>query len=231
MPRCGTRPQRVNEHIYTVKSIIQDAPNPNTLLRLSLPNPLKPDVKSRMKMQLEQRRQAMLQLHLSDRQFYCLLRCVLYWRFYGIYIYIYTCVYIYMCIYLYIYIHIYICIYIYMTQYHTTFDLNQFVSYIIRCLYNKSRSVCTAILMSTGEPLILLWRSILCADGFRCGTRPFLFLPKPHHVWGGGKQINGSLATPESWRVRLLAKQGNESTSIASPRNDLMPDGGMMIEG
>ena len=36
---------------------------------LSLANPLKPDVKSRMKMKLEQRRQAMLQLHLSDRQF------------------------------------------------------------------------------------------------------------------------------------------------------------------
>ena len=54
-----------------------------TVLRLSLPNPLKPDVKSRMKMQLEQRRQAMLQLHLSDQQFYCLQRCVLYQRFYG----------------------------------------------------------------------------------------------------------------------------------------------------
>ena len=48
------------------------------VLQLSLPNPLKPDVKSRMKMQLEQRRQAMLQLHLGDQQFYCLLRCVLY---------------------------------------------------------------------------------------------------------------------------------------------------------
>ena len=39
-----------------VKSLIWDAPNLNslqnscTLLRLSLPNPLKPDVKSRMKM-------------------------------------------------------------------------------------------------------------------------------------------------------------------------------------
>ena len=54
------------------------------VLRLSLPNPLKPDVNSRMKMQLEQRRQAMLQLHQSDRQFYCLLGCVLYWRLYGI---------------------------------------------------------------------------------------------------------------------------------------------------
>ena len=39
-----------------------------TVLWLSLPNPLKPDVKSRMKMQLDQRRQAMCQLHLSDRQ-------------------------------------------------------------------------------------------------------------------------------------------------------------------
>ena len=54
-----------------------------TVLRLSLPNPLKPDVKTRMKMQLEQRRQALLQLHLNDRQFYCLLRWILYWRFYG----------------------------------------------------------------------------------------------------------------------------------------------------
>ena len=49
-----------------------------TVLRLSLPNPLKPDVKPRMKMKLEQRRQAMLQLRLIDRQFYCLPRCVLY---------------------------------------------------------------------------------------------------------------------------------------------------------
>ena len=48
------------------------------VLKLSLPNPLKPGVKFRMEMQLEQRWQAMLQLHLSDQQFYCLLRCVLY---------------------------------------------------------------------------------------------------------------------------------------------------------
>ena len=41
------------------------------VLQLYLPNPLKPDVKSRMKMQLEQRRQAVLQPHLSDQQFYC----------------------------------------------------------------------------------------------------------------------------------------------------------------
>ena len=53
------------------------------VLRLYLPNPLKPCVKSRMKMQLEQRRQAMLQLHLSDQEFYCIIRCVLYERMYG----------------------------------------------------------------------------------------------------------------------------------------------------
>ena len=48
------------------------------VLKSSLPNPLKPGVQSRMKMWLEKRRQAMLQLHLSDRQFNCLLRCILY---------------------------------------------------------------------------------------------------------------------------------------------------------
>ena len=48
------------------------------VLQSSLPNPLKPGVKSRMKMYLEQRRQAMPQLHLSDQQFNCLLRCVFY---------------------------------------------------------------------------------------------------------------------------------------------------------
>ena len=50
------------------------------ILQLSLPNPLKPRVTSRMKMSLEQRPQPMLQLHLSDQQFYCLLRCVLYYN-------------------------------------------------------------------------------------------------------------------------------------------------------
>ena len=39
------------------------------VLQSSVPNPLRPGVKSRMKMWLEQRRQAMLQLHLSDQQF------------------------------------------------------------------------------------------------------------------------------------------------------------------
>ena len=53
--------------------------------QLSLRNILKPSVKWRMKMQLEQCRQVMLQLHLSDRQFNCLLKCVLYYRLEGIF--------------------------------------------------------------------------------------------------------------------------------------------------
>ena len=48
------------------------------VLQLSLPNPKKPGAKSRMKRWLEQRRRVMLQLHLSDWQFYSLLRCFLY---------------------------------------------------------------------------------------------------------------------------------------------------------
>ena len=54
------------------------------VLQLSLPNQLKPSVKLRVKMKLEQRRQVMLQLHLSDQRFYCLLWCILYYRLYGI---------------------------------------------------------------------------------------------------------------------------------------------------
>ena len=77
------------ESICTMKTYRQfsnisrtQSPNINVsclILRLSLPNPLKSRVKLRMKM-LEQRRQAMLQLHLSDQQFYCLLRCILSWQ-------------------------------------------------------------------------------------------------------------------------------------------------------
>ena len=48
------------------------------VLKLPLANPLKSGVKLRMKMQLEQRRQAMLQLHLSNQQYYCQLMCDLY---------------------------------------------------------------------------------------------------------------------------------------------------------
>ena len=40
------------------------------LMQLSSLDPLKPGVKLRMKMLLEQRRQAMLQLHLSYQQFF-----------------------------------------------------------------------------------------------------------------------------------------------------------------
>ena len=59
------------------------------LLQVSSLNPLKPGVKLIMKMYLEQRRQAMLQLHLSYQLFYCVLRCYLYERFYGIWYGIY----------------------------------------------------------------------------------------------------------------------------------------------
>ena len=53
------------------------------VLQLYLLNPLKPGVRSRMKIELEQRRQAMLQLHESDQQFHCILRRGLYWKFDG----------------------------------------------------------------------------------------------------------------------------------------------------
>ena len=57
---------------------------PRRVLQLSLRNLLKPGVKSKMKMQLGQRQQEMLQLHLSDQQYYCLLSGVLHQRFEGI---------------------------------------------------------------------------------------------------------------------------------------------------
>ena len=44
---------------------------------MSMPNPLKPGIKSKMKMYLEQRRQVMLQQHLSDQQVYCILNSIL----------------------------------------------------------------------------------------------------------------------------------------------------------
>ena len=56
--RKTSRISRIKSHNLNVSRLI---------LQLSLPNPLKPGVKSSMKMQLEQRRQAMLQLHLSDQ--------------------------------------------------------------------------------------------------------------------------------------------------------------------
>ena len=55
------------------------SPNLNSsplVLQLFLLNPSKPGVK---------RLQAMLQLHLSGQQFWCLLRCILYERFHGLF--------------------------------------------------------------------------------------------------------------------------------------------------
>ena len=68
---------------YRKTSSISRTKSPNwnvscILLQFCSLNPLKPGVKLRMKMSLEQRRQAMLQLHLNYQQFYCLLRCDLY---------------------------------------------------------------------------------------------------------------------------------------------------------
>ena len=53
------------------------------VLQLSLPKPSKPVVQSRMKIWLNQRRQAILQLHLRDHQFYCLLMWLILevWRY------------------------------------------------------------------------------------------------------------------------------------------------------
>ena len=52
--------------------------NHSLILQLTLSNPLKPSVKSLIKMLFEQR-----QLHLSDQQLYCLLTCDLYQGFEG----------------------------------------------------------------------------------------------------------------------------------------------------
>ena len=68
---------------YCQLSNIRRSKSPNLnisrlVLQLSLPNPLKPCVKSRMKMSWSSRRQAMLHLHLNDQQCYCPLKCGLY---------------------------------------------------------------------------------------------------------------------------------------------------------
>ena len=88
--------QRIGSHSVEYRKISNirctKSQNLNDLfLPLSLSNPLKSGVKSRMKMLLEQRRQAMLQLHLSDQQFYCLPRCSLYYRFDGMHTCISSC--------------------------------------------------------------------------------------------------------------------------------------------
>ena len=82
-PKSSQYPSWKSHLTYRKISNIRRTKYPNLnvshlALQLSLPNPMKPGVKLRMKMSLEQRWQVMLQLHLSDRQFYCLLRCGLY---------------------------------------------------------------------------------------------------------------------------------------------------------
>ena len=70
----------IMSHYHQISNIIKSW-NFNVsrlFLHLSFPNPLNPCIKKRIKKLLKQRWQAMLQLHLSDQQFYCLTRCGLY---------------------------------------------------------------------------------------------------------------------------------------------------------
>ena len=81
--RMALQPVGKNYHKIYCTSLTQSK-NWNVsrlVLQLSLPKPLKPGVKSRMKMLLLERRQAMLHLHLSNPQSNCTLRGVLYQRF------------------------------------------------------------------------------------------------------------------------------------------------------
>ena len=68
LPQCQGSYRKVSNIRHTQSQNLNDF---HLVLQSSLPNPLKPGAKSRMKMQLEQRRQAMLQIHLSDQQFNC----------------------------------------------------------------------------------------------------------------------------------------------------------------
>ena len=68
MLHLNTNPYSLVLFTYTVKRLISEHLNVYRLvLQMHLPNPLKPGAKSQMKMQSEHRRQAMLQLHLSDQ--------------------------------------------------------------------------------------------------------------------------------------------------------------------
>ena len=79
LPRIHSYTYRTYRTISNIRRTKSQNLNVSRLgLRMSLRNILKPSVKWRMKMQLEQRRQAMLQLQWSDQQFNCLLKCVLY---------------------------------------------------------------------------------------------------------------------------------------------------------
>ena len=71
--------QQVYRQIFNIRGTKSHILNVSCLvLHLPLSNPLKPGIKSIMKMYLEQRR------HLNDQQFYCLLGCDLYYSFCGI---------------------------------------------------------------------------------------------------------------------------------------------------
>ena len=62
------RPELIYRKTFSIsRTKFQNLNGFRLILQLSLLNALEPGVKSRMKMQLEQRRQAMLQLHLIDR--------------------------------------------------------------------------------------------------------------------------------------------------------------------
>ena len=62
------RPEFIYRKTFSIsRTKFQNLNGFRLILQLSLLNALEPGVKLRMKMQLEQRRQAMLQLHLIDR--------------------------------------------------------------------------------------------------------------------------------------------------------------------
>ena len=67
---------RQTSNIRRIKS--QNLSVSRFVLRLSLPNPLKPGVKSQIENETVVEATALLQIHLSDQQFYCLLTRVLY---------------------------------------------------------------------------------------------------------------------------------------------------------
>ena len=76
---------KIYHEIFNTKRTTSQNLNVSRLaLQMSFPNPLKQGAKSIKKMLLEQRRQAMLQLHLNNKQFLfpTMVRLILYiWRF------------------------------------------------------------------------------------------------------------------------------------------------------
>ena len=74
-PSITDRYRKISNISHTKSQSLNDS---HLVLQSFLPNPLRPGVKSRMKIWLEQRQQAMLQLYLSYQQLNCQLRCDLY---------------------------------------------------------------------------------------------------------------------------------------------------------